>query len=183
MPHKPPNPKCIAHRTNGDPCKRPAIDGGTVCWNHGGAAPRVQNKARERVAEADIVRTLARLDVKPVDNPLTALSQLAGEIVAFKDELARRLNQLHSIRYEDAKGGEQLRSEVVLYERALDRTVTVLATIARLNIDERLAKINAEQAELMKTVLAGGMTDAGLDTGQRTEVLGHVTRRLRLVAG
>lgn len=180
--------RCGGHvKSTGQPCKKWAMKGCNpakpVCNKHGGSSPQVKAKARERIAQADVTRTLARLDVAPVDNPLTALSQLAGEIVAFKDELGRRLNQLHSLRYEDAKGGEQLRSEVALYERALDRTVQVLATIARLNIDERLAKINAEQAELMKQILTGGMTDAGLPTEQRTEVLGHVARRLRLVAG
>jgi hypothetical protein len=75
-----------------------------------------------------------------------------------------------------------VRAEIQVYERALDRCVHVLATIARLNIDERLAKISAEQAALMKDLLMGALGDAGLPREQQREVTGHLARRLRLVA-
>ena len=43
---------CHAKRTNGIPCKAPAIKGGSVCHTHGGAAPQVQAKARQRLLMA-----------------------------------------------------------------------------------------------------------------------------------
>ena len=70
-----------------------------------------------------------------------------------------------------------------MYERALDRTVHVLATIARLNIDERLVKISQQQADLVKTALLGALDDAGLPREQQREAAGHLARRLRVVAG
>ena len=42
--------KCHAHTKRG-PCKRFAIVGGNVCRSHGGAAPRVKAKAKERIQE------------------------------------------------------------------------------------------------------------------------------------
>jgi len=43
--------QCTAKRSNGTPCNRRAIEGGKVCYVHGGAAPQVKKAARERIAE------------------------------------------------------------------------------------------------------------------------------------
>src|SRR5262249_49476664 len=42
----------VAHRKNGNQCLRPARAGTSVCRVHGGAAPQVIAKARERIALA-----------------------------------------------------------------------------------------------------------------------------------
>src|SRR5215472_12033511 len=48
--------RCTARRSNGTPCRAPAIRGGTVCQAHGGSAPQVQAKARIRIMmAADVV--------------------------------------------------------------------------------------------------------------------------------
>lgn len=44
--------RCIAHRKNGERCKAYAIRGGTVCTKHGGSAPQVKARARQRILEA-----------------------------------------------------------------------------------------------------------------------------------
>ncbi len=41
---------CTAKRTNGEPCKAPAIRGSNVCRCHGGSAPQVKRRAAERLA-------------------------------------------------------------------------------------------------------------------------------------
>lgn len=44
--------KCSARSSRtGLPCRRYAINGGTVCIMHGGSAPQVQKAARERLLE------------------------------------------------------------------------------------------------------------------------------------
>jgi hypothetical protein len=41
--------RCVAHRKNGNQCLKAARRGATVCRFHGGAAPQVKAKARERL--------------------------------------------------------------------------------------------------------------------------------------
>lgn len=58
--------RCSARsKTTGKTCTRPAIRGGMVCRYHGGAAPQVQAKARERLADLidpdRVLREAARL--------------------------------------------------------------------------------------------------------------------------
>lgn len=42
--------QCKAHLKSGRQCKNQSIPGGAVCRYHGGGAPQVQQKARERLA-------------------------------------------------------------------------------------------------------------------------------------
>ncbi|MFL0237811.1 hypothetical protein [Mycobacterium sp. SMC-17] len=44
--------RCIAHKKNGDQCRRLAIKGATVCLHHGGAARHVRAAARARLENA-----------------------------------------------------------------------------------------------------------------------------------
>jgi hypothetical protein len=142
----------------------------------------VRRKAAERVAEQEARQALGHLDSRPVDDPLTALSELAGEIVAWKNALAERVAVLKSTGYAGTTG-EQIRADVALYERAMDRAVVALATISKLNIDERLAAIRERQFELVSAALTGALVDAGLPDSTRAEVVTGVARRLRVVNG
>ncbi|WP_050795829.1 hypothetical protein [Parafrankia sp. EUN1f] len=125
---------------------------------HLGTKPAASIAAHTAVAE------LARRGVTPVDNPLTALAELAGEIVAVKDIFRERVAALdsESWRY-NGQGAEQLRAEITLYERALDRSVSVLANIAKLRIDERLARITEDQAQAVVRLMTNVAARLGFD--------------------
>ncbi|MGW0172732.1 hypothetical protein ACWDUM_02685 [Rhodococcus sp. NPDC003322] len=58
---------CTARRTNGEPCRKTAIKGGTVCMTHGGAAPAVRAKAQTRLVMASdpAARELIRMMKDP----------------------------------------------------------------------------------------------------------------------
>lgn len=79
-----PGRQCTAtSKQSGQQCRRPAIAGGFVCRFHGGAAPQVKDKARERLAMLvePALAKLAKL-VKQDKNPAVALG-------AVKDVLDR----------------------------------------------------------------------------------------------
>jgi hypothetical protein len=187
VPRNPEKRKCSGTISSGpragQPCEKYAPRGGTVCRSHGGAAPQVKAAVKARRVEQDITKTLGRLTIVPVHDPLTALADLAGEISAWKELAAARVADLKALAQRNyATGSDEVHAEIQVYERALDRCVHVLATIARLNIDERLVKISEQQAELVKTALLGAMEDTGLPREQQREAAGHLARRLRLVA-
>ncbi|MFF0409070.1 hypothetical protein ACFYUY_01370 [Kitasatospora sp. NPDC004745] len=152
------------------------------CKLHGGKTGGQRVKAAHLQAEREVREVLAELDVVPVDDPLTALAQLAGQVVAWQESIAVIVNRLgDEVRYEGRSGVEQLRAEVGLYERAMDRTNTVLATIARLDIDGRLVRIEEAKAQLLMEAVQAGLAAIGVVGEQAATVKQVMARKLRAV--
>lgn len=180
-------PKCGAKLRGRDgTCSLPAgwgtrHQGYGRCRKHLGNSPNVARAAELERVEHEARAELARLDVSPVDNPLEELQKLAGRVLAWERAIGELVNGLSEIRYESGQGGEQLRAEVALLERAMDRCERILIAMVRLNVDERLARVTGEQAALVVGVLKGALDDLGIDRSE-AEVSAVMARRLRLVA-
>ncbi len=153
--------KCRGHK-DGRPCRLYPIHGSTVCRSHGGAAPRVKAAAAVRVAEEKVRKTLGRLTSTPVENPLEELSDLAGKAKAWMATCEEHMAELERLRY-STEGGEHIRGEVVLFERAVEQCRKILVDVARLDIDERLARIVQRQAPQVIQYGDGVLTRLGID--------------------
>lgn len=167
------------------PCGSWPIKGATVCGAHGGSIKRVKAAAARRYAEeqteAGARKVFAEL-IQPgvtVDNPLEELRKLAGEVVRWKDIASKLVADLAEYRHTDGRGAEQLRSEIAIFERALDRCGMVLATIAKLNIDERLMVITEAQAELVLTAIDAALTFAAVPADQLGPARLHAVQYLK----
>lgn len=173
-------PRCGADtKTMGRECRNFLEEGQLRCKLHGGASPQAKRKQAERVLEAQIKRKIHGMEITPVENPLTALSMLAGEIVAWKDLMAAHVAKLKDdLRYQ-GEHAEQIRGEVTLYEKALDRSIAVLAQIARLKIDERLAAINEAQVKSMTRILEGALDALGMSYDQKRQAFAEMSRLAR----
>lgn len=174
------SPQCVAtSKRSGKRCKRLPSVGLDKCSMHAGVS-----KERRQVAAsaAQLNLELARLDLAPVENPLIEMGRVAAQVLWFKDRVAERVNQLTSIRY-STDGGEQLRAEVALFERALDRCEKFLTAMAKLNIDERLARIEEQQSDLITFAVTAALEELGLSAEQQAEARRGVARHLRAVPG
>ena len=182
-------PKCGGRTTAGGQCGRPAGWGTDHvgvgrCKLHLGNTPNHRKAGARMLAESKARQALDEVGVREVDNPLAELRALTGEVVAWKDALARHVAALEdSYRYRDDKGGEQLRAEVALYERALDRAGKLLETWARLGIDSMLAdmhvRVTAMQVDALSAGLEAYRDAAGVDGAAHARGLEALAGALR----
>jgi len=158
------NAACAKHRTKRDedgnlvPCSNNPVLGCDTCHRHGAAAPQVRAAAQRR-QDLEAVEQRARTLVD-ARGPMTLaevyerLIHLAGLVTTWQDFMVERVDALKALRYEaSGPGTEQLRSEVALMERAMDRTLRVLESIARLDLDTRKAKIDQAQADIVVSLI------------------------------
>ncbi|WP_128381264.1 hypothetical protein [Streptomyces cavernae] len=183
-------PRCGAQKRQGEPGETCTFVAGWGtdhvgtgrCRLHGGNTRNQRAAAHAQKAEQEARALLASLDVTPVDNPFTALSRLAGQAVAWQETIAGIVNQLGDrVRYEGAGGNEQLRAEIVLYERAMDRCAQVLGMIARLNIEDRMARVSEQQAEIVVAAIEAALAAAGVTGRDADEARTVAARHLRAV--
>lgn len=175
--------RCQAHsklRAGGQCGNRP-LKGLTVCRTHGGNTARARAAGKNRQAAAQLREQLGTLYVTPVDNPLRELQVLAGEARAWKELCAAHVAKLERMRY-GTEGGEAIRGEIVLFERAMDRCAQILAIIAKLNIDERLVRIAEGQKDMILRALEAGLSTAGVTGDAARTAKQAAARHLRVVA-
>ena len=154
-------PRCTATSSRtGERCKQRPITGGTVCVTHGGRAPQVVAKAKERVLEAKVAGELTKRGWEPLTDPLHAYADLAGEVWAWKELCREQAATLATWDYRDDKAAQDIRPLIAVYERSLDRARGTLVDMMRLGIDHAALKLaqarpSREVAEQFVTVLQG----------------------------
>lgn len=158
-------PRCTAKNRRGEPCRRAPIKGGSVCPTHGGSAPQVKAAAAERQADAAAAAAIAALwpglaDADPVKDPVDLLARAASVLEAMTDRVGARVNNLNG----KVGAGEhltQLRAEVVLLDRLLDKLIKASDALARLGIAERQVELAAGQAEILEAAFRAGLAALG----------------------
>jgi hypothetical protein len=168
---------CQGHAKNhsGGQCHKHPYHGSVYCYVHGGAARVERPMDHDRARKA-----LGRLKHEPVENPLAELLDLAGEARAWKVMCAAKVAQLTSMRY-GTDGGEAIRGEIVLFERAMDRCAAILALVGKLKIEERLAAITERQKLTIVRAIEAALAAIGADPDQKQVARQVAARHLRAV--
>jgi hypothetical protein len=117
-------------------------------------------------------------------NPLQTLLEVAEEALLWKDALKRKVVQMESDmwRYNEAGVGEQIRGEITLYEKSIERLTRILVMIAKLGIEERLARVTERQALLIEKAVSRALEETGLEAVKQDEVREAVAKHLRAVS-
>ena len=176
-------PKCGGTNRQGEPCGNSAGKGtdhygSGNCKSHCGSTATGRAAALNERAE----RLLYKHDAAPVTNPLEALQALAGRALALEEVIGEKVNELRSLRYETEGGGEQIRGELQVLERAMDRCGRMLTDIAKLGIEDRLAGVREKTALMLEDALAAALQKSGAGLEQQEVAREEFHRRLRVVA-
>jgi hypothetical protein len=196
IPHLGPPPderRCTGTTKNranaGERCPNWAMEGQNVCLRHGGGSPQARNKAAAKIEEAKLNeqanRLLVKLGAEPCDNPLTALAERAGVELALFRSLGAVVNELYErdeLRYMDAKGAEQIRSEVAMFERCSARLDALLGGMAKLKLDDRLVAIEEEKAKIFMDAVQAGLASIGVVGKQAQQAMVVMARKLHAIA-
>lgn len=199
-PHLPDHPRrCTARKSNGDPCGRWAIAGGTVCPSHGGFAPQVRAAAARRLRaeqlDADLDALLAELessaaDRSPVDVLLDAVHRAAA-MVQVLGALVGRLRPDGSRQRIDGDedhlwgpnhlGDGAPHVVVEMYATWLDRAARASKLAIEAGVEERLVRLAEEQGALVADLLRAVFDDPelGLTPAQRAAAAPVAARHLR----
>jgi len=110
----------------------------------------------------------------PVDNPVIELSRMAGILRDAFEAAGARVNALTSLSVETRAGGEQLRGELVIWEKLIGHLRSTLVDMAKLGLDERLVRLEEKRADLVAEALFWFTTSAvqqlALDRPQRAQL-------------
>jgi len=154
------------------------------CKTHGGNVPGAAAKSERALADAVAREWFGKeIDAEPVEDPLRALKILAGECLAWKDRVSGFLDRLDDVEYTSDVIGSQVRAQVVVFERALDRCEHVLTSLARLKIDERLARIEQDKADMVIRAMEAALKAAQVPAERVPLARRQFAAQLRVIDG
>ena len=147
------------------------------------AAPKPHQARRAGPRRASGPDDAGAENLVPVDDPVRQLQFLAAEVIEFKRILGDKVEQLGAWTTGSDLERDEVRAILAAYERALDRTNTVLAGMLRLDIEDRITRLTEIQAQLMigifETVLAS--KEVGLSKDQVLSIKAIVAQEARRV--
>lgn len=151
------------------------------CKLHGGST--ATGKAAAAKAEGRWLLGHLVPDRDPVTDPLAELRSLGAVVMQWMGACQEALETLKDYRYEAEHGGEQLRSEVAMFERSMDRAAAFLATLAKLGLDERQVAVSEAKASMLLRALEAGLADHGITGPQAAAIKQSTGRHLKVLKG
>lgn len=187
-------------KSTGNRCRLNAIEGGTVCKNHGGAAPQVRAAAARRAQSARAAALVAvyglPIETTAEDALFDELYRSKGHVVWLEEKIREvggadaealvwGVKEERDIRSSEFPGTDTIQAAVPnvwleLYRAERKHYLDVAAKIATLNLEERRVRIDETKATVLTAVLRAVLRENGLSL-QDEAVAGQVRRHLQLV--
>lgn len=140
----------------------------------------IESEMADRMAQILAEHGSHLLNPPSIGNPLDALMQIADEMGALRDILRVKVAAMpmDQWRYRNDRVGEQIRAELYLYERAIERLAKLLVSVAKLHIAEHRLELEKETVELLLTKLALALEDSGADLVGQQRARDRLSREL-----
>lgn len=153
------------------PCMKDPIVGSRYCRTHEDPTAISSGKLAEvearMSADVRILQMLHDPTAKPVDDVAAEFAKMVGILRNAFHAAGARVNKLSSVGVQTAAGGEQLRAEVILWERLIHHLRSSLVDMARLGIEERRVRLD----ETRGNKLASGLHEAVIAFGRKVPAL------------
>ncbi|UUW88450.1 hypothetical protein [Pimelobacter simplex] len=154
--------KCTAHsKRHKGPCGAQPVKGQEVCAAHGGKSPQAVAAAARRETERRADEEIRKLwpglaGHDPIKDPVDLLARTAGALEHMADVVGGRVNDLNG-KVGGGKDLTQLRAEVTLLDRLLDKLLKAGDTMARLGIAERHVELEQARAQMVTAAFLGAL--------------------------
>lgn len=173
--------QCLATaKTTGQRCRRQCKPGHTLCYRHGGTSGRQTHKALA-FKGVDEVLKFYNPDAPAVTDPFAELQRLAGIVKHAIDVAGTKVNELEALDSTDDDGRAQIKGTVQILMNLLKLSESVNATMARLNIDERVTEIQAARVALIGAALERAFGRVQLSVEQRSALDAAFAGELRAI--
>lgn len=165
--------RCMYDQRSGQGCKEERTMDFEFCIEHL-QTPRGRQHALDVISKGDLTlpsevqRAIdAAREIPDEDYQTSALEKMSealDRILEWEEDAKGRLHAIdeRNWRYEDRKGAEQLRSEVGIYERALDRTSKHVGSMSKAAFQEKMITLGKAQVEMMIRMLMSVVTELKL---------------------
>jgi hypothetical protein len=170
--------QCKGHSSKtGERCRSSAMHGQLVCWSHGGANPKARAAATVRVLSLKTIE-----DAEPMANigeVYNELLAIAGITRQWRKILTERVAQLEELDQWGGDAGRQIKVDVIVFERALERSAKIAEMIVRLNLEERKQALDEQLAGQVAAVVRAILLDLELTPEQERQAAIVAPARLR----
>lgn len=166
-------------------CDTHGANRGSNTWK-GAIARGVENRLSDRLAAIMAEGGEYLLRPPAIEDPLSEMLDLAAEVKALKELMRFSVADLvakNQVRYSNAKVGEQVRAELLLYERALERTAKILTDISKMRIEERLAGVQEKTADMIERAVNAALEESGVTLEGQVRARKAFRRHLKVVQG
>lgn len=177
------NVRCVfIIKKTGQQCQRPAIAGAVVCTAHGGLMTNIRKAAAMKLTEAKVRAQIE--DMRDVA-PITSVGDVYADLLevfsvcrAWRLILQDRVSYLRNLHTHE-ETGEQVRADVLLFERSLERSAKIGETLARLNLDERKQALDERAAAQVALVFQAILAELDLTPAQQAKAAEVVPAKVR----
>lgn len=154
------------------------------CRYHGGLTQNARKNALKVQLEDEARKLLGLTEWDPVYDPFTELANQVGKERALEEILLAKVEELASLKQFGGEMGDRIDVTVEAWERARERLVRGLQGMARLDLDARIAKLQAaidkETALIVQRALDKALKATELSPAQRTTILQTFGKHLRV---